>query len=129
MAADRFNKSSLLLVACVVAGVGCEKQHAEVEFSVNAQIDYERGVEKLHRRDWDAATQYFAFVTSRFPYSKWAWSAELGLADVEFGQGQYLAAMARYKKFIRDNPMHDLVANGYVSFKAGEAYGWAKCQH
>jgi len=121
--------SRLLVVAYLATNVACSAHTDAVEYSVNAQINYNRGVDELHRRDWTAASSYFTFITSRFPYSKYAELAELGLADIQFGQGQWLDAMAAYRLFIKSHPFHDLVGNGYVSFRLGEAYGRSHCEH
>ena len=48
--------------------------------------------------------------------------AELRLADAEFGAEQYLEAIDCYRLFIKFHPTHEMVANGYASFRIGEAY-------
>jgi outer membrane protein assembly factor BamD len=48
--------------------------------------------------------------------------AELRLADAEYGAEQYLEAIDSYRLFIKFHPTHEMVANGYASFRIGEAY-------
>lgn len=114
-----------LVVALVVtlAAAGCgSAQTGSVEYSVSAQRNYEKGLEALKREDWVAAAKYFAFIKNRFPYSKFATLSELRVADAEFGAEQYAEAIDGYRVFIRLHPTHEMVANGYASFRIGEAY-------
>ena len=85
-----------------------------VEYSVSAQKNYDKGLKQLERKDWVAASKYFGFIKSRFPYSKYAVLAELRLADAEFGAEQYLEAIDSYRLFIKFHPTHEMVANGYA---------------
>ena len=115
----------LLLVfalACAAFGCGAKSGTASVDYSVSAQKNYEKGQKELERQDWVAASKYFGFIKSRFPYSKYAVLAELRLADAEFGAEQYLEAIDSYRLFIKFHPTHEMVANGYASFRIGEAY-------
>lgn len=111
------------LVAGVAAtGCGGARGAGSVEYSVSAQRNYEKGMDSLQREDWIAAAKYFAFIKSRFPYSKYAVLSELRLADAELGAEEFAEAIDNYRVFIRLHPTHELVANGYASFRIGEAY-------
>src|SRR5262249_46025490 len=90
--------------------------------SVSASENYDRGMKKLEDEEYLEASKYFAFVKARFPYSKFAVLSELRLADTDFGGGAYLQAIDGYKLFIKFHPTHEMVANGYASYKIGEAY-------
>ena len=105
-----------------VAACGGKNGAASVDYSVSAQKNYEKGMKELERQDWIAASKYFGFIKSRFPYSKYAVLAELRLADAEFGAEQYLEAIDAYRLFMKFHPTHEMVANGYASFRIGEAY-------
>lgn len=105
-----------------VAACGGKSGSGAVEYSVSAQKNYDKGLKELERKDWVAASKYFGFIKSRFPYSKYAVLAELRLADAEFGAEQYTEAIDSYRLFIKFHPTHEMVANGYASFKIGEAY-------
>ena len=106
----------------VVGGCGAKTGSGSVDYSVSAQKNYEKGLKELEKKDWVAASKYFGFIKSRFPYSKYAVLAELRLADAEFGAEQYLEAIDSYRLFIKFHPTHEMVANGYASYRIGEAY-------
>jgi outer membrane protein assembly factor BamD len=115
----------VVLVGAGIAGVGCGGKGGgggSVEYSVSAQKNYDRGLKELENKDWLAAAKYFGFIKTRFPYSKYAVLAELRLADAEFGAEQYIEAIDSYRLFIKFHPTHEMVANGYCSFKIGEGY-------
>jgi outer membrane protein assembly factor BamD len=114
----------LLSIACAaaIAGCGATSGGVSVSYSVSAQKNYEKGLTELDKKDWIAASKYFAFIKSRFPYSKYAVLSELRLADAELGAEQYLEAIDSYRLFIKFHPTHKEVASGYASFKIGEAY-------
>ncbi|MEZ4362540.1 MAG: outer membrane protein assembly factor BamD [Kofleriaceae bacterium] len=112
----------LVGLALILAGCGGATGASSVEYSVSAQRNYEKGTEALKNEDWVAASKYFAFIKSRFPYSKFAVLSEARLADAEFGAEEYLEAIDAYRLFIRLHPTHELVSNGYASFRIGEAY-------
>ena len=111
-----------LLLAGTIAACGGKAGAGSVEYSVSAQKNYDKGMKELERKDWVAASKYFGFIKSRFPYSKYAVLAELRLADAEFGAEQYLEAIDSYRLFIKFHPTHEMVANGYASFKIGDGY-------
>jgi len=112
----------VLALAFAAASCGGKGGAASVDYSVSAQKNYDKGMKELERQDWIAASKYFGFIKSRFPYSKYAVLAELRLADAEFGAEQYLEAIDSYRLFTKFHPTHEMVANGYASFRIGEAY-------
>jgi len=120
------SKSLLIVVSIFIGGVmtacGGKSGTASVDYSVSAQKNYDKGMKELDNKDWIAASKYFGFIKSRFPYSKYAVLAELRLADAEFGAEQYLEAIDSYRLFLKFHPTHEQVANGYATFKIGEAY-------
>lgn len=122
------SKTFLLMIAVVggLAGAaacgGKSGGAGAVDYSVSAQRNYEKGLKELEDKDWLAASKYFAFIKSRFPYSKYAVLAELRLADAQFGAEQYTEAIDSYRLFLKFHPTHEMVSNGYVSFRIGEGY-------
>jgi outer membrane protein assembly factor BamD len=115
--------SRLTIAVLVCALVACGgRQTANVDYSVSAQRNYEKGLTELGHKDWVAASKYFAFIKSRFPYSKYAVLAELRLADAEFGAEQFADAVDSYRLFAKFHPTHEMVVNGYASFRIGEAF-------
>lgn len=120
-------KTSLIMIAVcgALAAAACGGKSGgagAVDYSVSAQRNYEKGLKELEDHDWLAASKYFAFIKSRFPYSKYAVLAELRLADAQFGAEQYLEAIDSYRLFIKFHPTHEMVANGYASYRIGEGY-------
>jgi outer membrane protein assembly factor BamD len=114
--------SIALLLASVLCACGAKASTSTVEYSVSAQKNYDKGVTQLEKKDWIAASKYFGFIKSRFPYSKYAVLAELRLADAEYGAEQYLEAIDSYRLFQKFHPTHEMVANGYTTFRIGQAY-------
>jgi outer membrane protein assembly factor BamD len=106
----------------VMTGCNGKATAGAVEYSVSAQKNYDKGLKELEDKDWIAAAKYFGFIKTRFPYSKYAVLAELRLADAEFGAEQYLESIDAYRLFIKFHPTHEMVANGYCSFRIGEGY-------
>jgi outer membrane protein assembly factor BamD len=114
--------AATVLALGLAASCGGSSGSANVDYSVSAQKNYDNGLESLERKDWIAASKYFAFIKSRFPYSRFAVLAELRLADAEFGAEQYLEAIDSYRLFIKFHPTHEMVVNGYASFRIGEGF-------
>src|SRR5690349_20755321 len=117
-------KRALLMLLLVTTAFACGggSDSGKVDYSVSAHQNYERGLKELKEEDWVAAAKYFSFIKARFPYSKYAVLAELRLADAEFCAEHYLQAIDAYKQFIKFHPSHEMVANGYASFRIGGAY-------
>jgi outer membrane protein assembly factor BamD len=121
------SKKLLLVIALfggLAGGLACggKGTGGAVEYSVSAQKNYEKGLKELEDKDWIAASKYFGFIKTRFPYSKYAVLAELRIADAEFGAEQYLEAIDSYRLFIKFHPTHEMVANGYATYRIGEGY-------
>jgi outer membrane protein assembly factor BamD len=119
-------KHALLILTLLGSGLlgacGGGGRSGKVDYSVSAQQNYERGLKELEEEDWVAAAKYFSFIKARFPYSKYAVLAELRLADAEIGAEHYVQAIDAYKQFIKFHPSHEMVRNGYASFRIGSAY-------
>ncbi|WP_428268027.1 outer membrane protein assembly factor BamD [Haliangium sp.] len=110
------------LAVTATAGCGSKGPMGTAKYSVSAQQNYRKGMAEMKEKDWIAAVKYFAFIKSRFPYSKYAVLAELRMADAEFGAGNYLQAIDAYKLFIKFHPTHRMATSGYAAFRIGESY-------
>ena len=93
MISYKFSHSLVVALALVIGACGGKNGGGAVEYSVSAQKNYDKGLKQLDAKDWVAASKYFGFIKSRFPYSKFAVLAELRLADAQFGAEQFLEAI------------------------------------
>jgi outer membrane protein assembly factor BamD len=109
-------------LAGALAGCAGKSSGGAVDYSVSAQKNYEKGLKELEDKDWISAAKYFGFIKTRFPYSKYAVLAELRLADAEFGAEQFIEAIDSYRLFVKFHPTHEMVSNGYASYRIGEGY-------
>ncbi|MDX2021061.1 MAG: outer membrane protein assembly factor BamD [Deltaproteobacteria bacterium] len=95
---------------------------ANVTYSATARQNYDKGLAELADENYLEADKYFRFVKSKFPFSKYAVLAELGMSDAKFQRGEYQAAIDSYKAFIRLHPTHDKVEDGYAAYRIAECY-------
>jgi outer membrane protein assembly factor BamD len=93
-----------------------------VDYEVSAERNYDKGMKAMENGDWIAAKKYFDYIRSRAQYTKFAVLAELRRADAEFGEEEYLASADSYRVFAKFHPNHEMVVNGYTSYKIGECY-------
>lgn len=112
----------MFIITALLVGCGGSAREGHVEYSETPRENYEKGMQALEDDEWLEAAKYFAFVKARHPYSKFAVLADLRLADTQFGAGGYLEAIDAYKQFIKFHPTHEMVTNGYASFRIGESY-------
>jgi outer membrane protein assembly factor BamD len=101
---------------------GSGSSGGNLEYSVSAAENYEAGMTKLKDEDWVDAIRFFNFVKARFPYSKYAVLSDLRLADAAYGADSYLEAIDQYRLFMKLHPTHEMVENGYASFRIGESF-------
>jgi outer membrane protein assembly factor BamD len=121
--------TSIVLVAALSAaaglGVGCagsDEETKPVTYSLTAKQNYEKGLAELKDENFPEAQKYFQFVKQKYPFSKFAVLAELGIADTQFARGQYNEAIDSYKTFARLHPTHEKVEDGYVAYRICESY-------
>lgn len=113
-----------LLASSAMTAVACGGANpaANVEYAVSAERNYEKGMKALDANEWLAASKYFQYIRTRAQYSRFAVLAEVRLADAQFGAEAYIEAIEGYRVFAQLHPTHELVVNGYVAFRIGEAY-------
>jgi outer membrane protein assembly factor BamD len=112
--------TALFAVASGCASVDDEGK--PVTYSLTAKQNYEKGLAELKDENYPEAQKYFQFVKSKYPFSKYAVLAELGIADTQFARGNYTEAIDSYKSFTRLHPTHEKVEDGYVAFRICESY-------
>jgi outer membrane protein assembly factor BamD len=116
--------AATILVSMPLA-IGCatsDEESKQVTYSRTAQQNYEKGLAELKDENFPEAQKYFQFVKQKFPFSKYAVMAELGIADTQFARGNYTEAIDSYKSFTRMHPTHEKVEDGYVAFRICESY-------
>jgi tetratricopeptide (TPR) repeat protein len=107
-------RASLTLVAALALStpiaIGCatsDEESKPVTYSLTAKQNYEKGLAELKDENFPEAQKYFQFVKQKYPFSKFAVLAELGIADTQFARGNYIEAIDSYKSFARLHPTHE----------------------
>ncbi len=114
--------ATIALSVCLFACAGTNPGPTSVSYAVTAKENFQQGSEHLEKKHWIAAAKFFAFVKARFPYTKYAVEADLGLAEAEFGALNYVEAIDAFKRFIKFHPTHARVTDGYAQFKIADSY-------
>ena len=78
------------------------------------------GVAKLEKGDYEGSTEAFQKVKDRYPYSKYAVTAELKMADSLYKQEDYESAFDAYREFERLHPKNKDVP--YVIYQQGMCF-------
>jgi len=99
---------------------GTQTHSGPVTVGRTAKVNYERGVAELEGKNIDHARRYFKFVQREFPYSRYAATAELRLADCEFAEENWAEAASAYRRFMRLHRTHPEV--DHAAFRRGLAY-------
>lgn len=81
---------------------------------------YAYALEDLEDGLYPEALQQFAVLKSKFPYSKFAALADLGIADVSFERGLYIEAVDAYRNFLKYYPQHEKAS--YAMYKISASY-------
>jgi outer membrane protein assembly factor BamD len=115
--------AALAVAASIAIGcAGSDEEGKTVTYSLTAKQNYEKGLAELKDDNFPEAQKYFQFVKQKYPFSKYAVLAELGIADTQFARGNYTEAIDSYKSFSRLHPTHEKVEDGYVAFRICESY-------
>ncbi|MCK5688955.1 outer membrane protein assembly factor BamD [Myxococcota bacterium] len=85
-----------------------------------ADSTYAVAVEDLDDGLYPEALKGFTDVKLKFPYSKFAALADLGIADTHFRRGKFIEASDSYRNFLKYHPRHPKAA--YAMFRIGEAF-------
>jgi len=116
---------TILLVTCMAIGLlcGCESGPQErkvVGYKTSAKENFTKGVKAFEDEDYLEATEYFKFVKSKFPYSRYATDSDLYLADCHFERERFLEAADAYIGFVKLHPKHPKMP--YAMFRVGLCY-------
>ena len=118
----RWSPSSSLAAPIAIGCATSDEESKPVTYSLTAKQNYEKGLAELKDENFPEAQKYFQFVKQKYPFSKFAVLAELGIADTQFARGNYTEAIDSYKSFARLHPTHEKVEDGYVAFRICESY-------
>ncbi len=102
-------------------------QDTEVDYQTTARQNYEAGAEAMEGGQHNQAIKFFEYVKNKFPYSKYATLADLGVADAHFQREKWLEAADSYRLFARFHPRHPKVP--YAMFRIGLAYSKELQEH
>jgi outer membrane protein assembly factor BamD len=84
---------------------------------------YEHGTERLNRRDWFTAREYFRQLVDSYPQSEYRPHAKLGVGDTYLGEGtaeSYVLGINEFREFLSFYPVHERA--DYAQFKIGMAH-------
>ena len=96
---------------------GATKSARPVSYRETARSNYERGLAELKDDNHAEAAKFFNFVKNKFPFSRFATLAELGLADTLFAQEKFSGAVDAYQLFVKFHPSLAKVRGGYVGYR------------
>src|SRR5207248_4452903 len=88
----------------------------------SAKKNYDKGLSELSSDNFAEARKYFRHVKDKFGYTRFAALSELRLADTDFAEQLFTAAIDGYRTFIKFHPTHENVEDGYAAFRIGLAY-------
>lgn len=91
-----------------------------VRFYVTAEENFIEAQRRFEKRDYLAAQQYFSYIRTKFPYSRYAVASDLRTADCQFEREHWLEAIDSYQNFVRLHPGHPDVP--YAVFQTAAAY-------
>jgi outer membrane protein assembly factor BamD len=84
---------------------------------------YDNGTERLNRRDWFTAREYFRQLVDSYPQSEFRPLAKLGIGDTYLGEGtaeSYVLGINEFREFLSFYPVH--ARADYAQFKIGMAH-------
>ena len=102
-------------------------QDTEVDYQTTARQNYEKGTGAMEDGQHNQAIKFFEYVKNKFPYSKYAVLADLGVADAHFAREKWLEAADSYRLFSRFHPRHPKVP--YAMYRIGLAYSKELQEH
>ena len=108
----------IVLLAAAVAVAGCstfKKKHKTDLSYVERPVDllYATGADRLDRKQWSAAVDYFREVERQHPYSEWSRRAILMTAYAHYEANAYSDAVADADRFIQLYPGNSSAAYAY----------------
>lgn len=91
-----------------------------VRFYYTAEENWQAAEKEFDKKRYLAAQQYYAYIRTKFPYSRFAVLSDLRIADCQFEREHYIEAIDSYQNFARLHPTHEQVP--YALFRTGLAH-------
>jgi outer membrane protein assembly factor BamD len=107
----------LVLAACSTKHVS---MGGELKTAPTAEENYQAGLELLRDERFPEAQQFFEYVKTKYPFSKYATLADLRLADLKFGQKLWAEAVEAYARYVQLHPTSEEV--DYAEFRMAESF-------
>ncbi len=98
----------------LLAGCAGTKKNAELAYEERpVELLYSTGADRLDRRQWDDAVQYFREVERQHPYSEWSRRAILMTAYAHYQSNAYADAIGDADRFLALYPGNPSAAYAY----------------
>jgi outer membrane protein assembly factor BamD len=117
---------ALLAAALVIASgalAGCNPPEpappSALRYSEDARKAYDKAMEAFLDRDWEEARPLLMEVRRKYAYSQYARQAEQRLADMDYEQEKFSAAITGYRAYVTDHPSDEGVP--YARFRICKA--------
>jgi outer membrane protein assembly factor BamD len=91
-----------------------------VRFYYTAEENWQEAEIQFSKKRYLAAQQYYAYIRTKFPYSRFAVLSDLRIADCQFEREHWIEAIDSYQNFARLHPTHEQVP--YALFRTGMAH-------
>ena len=105
---NSWSRPTLVAIVCVVAATGCAgngKKKSRLAYEERpVELLYSAGADRLDRRRWSQAVDYFQEVERQHPYSEWARRSILMQAFAHYESNNYEEAVADANRFIQLYP-------------------------
>src|SRR5205814_2757777 len=101
--------AAVIVALATIFAAGCDKNKKDVKVSYleSAKKNYDKGLSKLSSDNFAEARKYFRHVKDKFGYTRFAALSELRLADTDFAEQLFTAAIDGYRTFIKFHPTHE----------------------
>ena len=103
-----------------VGGLNRGELPVAVRFQRTAEGNWVRGNDAFDDDEFLAAQQYFQYIRTKFPYSRYAAMSAVRIADCQYARKRYLEAIDSYQSFVRTHPTHKQVP--YALYQVGLGY-------
>lgn len=90
-----------------------------LRYAEDARKAYEKALEAFLDRDWEEARPQLLEVRRKYAYSQYARLAEQRLADIDYEQEKFAAAITSYRAYVTDHPSDEGVP--YARFRITKA--------